>query len=300
MTWRIVSIGRNAKLDLKLGYLVIRYEDVVKIHLSEIAVLIIESTAVSITAALLCELSKYKIRVIFCDTSRNPYGELLPYYGSHDSVEKLRSQINWSDVNKSIVWSEVIKEKIRMQSMVLQGNGHHDASVQLHAYINEMKPGDTTNREGHAAKIYFNKLFGKDFSRKDDNPINSCLNYGYSIILAIVNREIAIAGYSTQLGIFHDNMFNHYNLGSDLMEPFRPLVDMFVVTRLPIKFDTDEKRDLISYITSDVKIDGKTSSFLNAVRVCVRSVIESTESGDSRQIKFCDYESKIHESNSVL
>ena len=90
----------------------------------------------------------------------------------------------------------------------------------LQGYLEEITYGDATNREGHAAKVYFNALFGKDFTRTDDLLINTALNYGYSILLSAFNREIVLNGYLTQLGLFHDNMFNRFNLASDLMEPF--------------------------------------------------------------------------------
>ena len=102
MTWRTVVISSNSKLDLKLNHLVIRTDVIRKVHLSEISVLIIESTAVSITAMLLCELNRRKIKVIFCDESHNPYGELIPYHGSHDSSDKLRQQIQWQDNVKTM------------------------------------------------------------------------------------------------------------------------------------------------------------------------------------------------------
>ena len=108
-----------AKLDLRLNYLVIRGRDLRKIHLSEISLLVIENTAVSLTAALLCELNKRKIKVVFCDERRNPYGELMPYYGSHDSTEKLRVQIKWKTDNKQGVWREIVRGKIINQRNVL-------------------------------------------------------------------------------------------------------------------------------------------------------------------------------------
>ena len=95
MSWRTVIISSTAKLDYQMGYLVIRKEEAIKIHLSEIEILMIESTAVSLTAALLCELTKKKIKVIFCDEKRNPSSELIGYYGAHDTSLKVRNQIAW-------------------------------------------------------------------------------------------------------------------------------------------------------------------------------------------------------------
>ena len=114
LSWRTVIIRNRAKLDLKLGYLVIRNEETLKIHLNEIAVLIIESTAVSLTSALLCEMTKKKIKIIFCDEQRNPQTELIPYYGSHDTSMRIRSQIELSNDIKGEVWTSVVKEKIKI------------------------------------------------------------------------------------------------------------------------------------------------------------------------------------------
>ena len=96
MSWRTIVISRSAKLDYKLDYLVIRQQEITRVHLSEISILMIESTAVSLTAVLLNELVRRKIKIIFCDEKRNPSAELLPYYGSHDTSAKVRKQTEWT------------------------------------------------------------------------------------------------------------------------------------------------------------------------------------------------------------
>ncbi|MPM57869.1 CRISPR-associated endonuclease Cas1 [bioreactor metagenome] len=290
MTWRIVVVSGIAKLDLRLNYLVIRGRDLRKIHLSEISLLVIENTAVSLTAALLCELNKRKIKVVFCDERRNPYGELMPYYGSHDSTEKLRVQIKWKADNKQSVWREIVRGKIINQRNVLSKYEREQYSM-LDEYAAKVELNDSTNREGHAAKVYFNALFGKDFTRHNNDPINSCLNYGYSVILSVVNRDIVSAGYFTQLGIFHDNTYNQYNLGSDLMEPFRPFVDDLVVEMGPEDITSAEKRRLIDLLNKEVTIDGKKNYLTNAIGIYCRSVLDSVCSGDLSVIKMCEYES---------
>ncbi len=240
MSWRTVVVSNSAKLDYQMGYLVVRREETVKVHISEIYMLIIESTAVSLTAALLCELTKKKIKVIFCDEKRNPSSELVSYYGSHDTSVKVRNQMGWGSEIKRTVWTEIVTDKIRKQAEVLTSWKKKESEM-LYQYIEEIAYGDTTNREGHAAKVYFNALFGMDFTRTEDNSINAALNYGYGIILSAFNREIAVNGYITQIGLFHDNMFNPFNLGSDLMEPFRPIVDHKVKMLEPQQFEHAEK-----------------------------------------------------------
>ena len=286
MTWRIVIVSSVAKLDLKLNTLVIRGEEVMRVHLSEIAVLVLENTAISITAALMCELNKRGIKVIFCDEKRNPYGELIPYYGSHDATEKLRCQIAWDKENAGMVWAEIVREKIMKQAQLLEESGRTDSAVHLVSFANEVQKNDVSNREGHAAKVYFNSLFGKGFSRDDNTPTNACLNYGYTILLSAFNREISIAGYYTQLGIFHDNTFNPFNLGSDLMEPFRPLVDKLVLEMDPVELTPESKKGLVDVLNQEVTIDGKRNYLLNAIRIYCRSVFDAVNERDIRLLRF--------------
>ena len=123
MSWRTIVVSNNSKLDYQIGYLVVRGEKTTKVHLNEIGTLIIESTAVSMTSYLICELIKNKVKVIFCDDKRNPSSELVPYYGSHDTSAKLRKQIEWTKDEKAHIWTEIVSEKIRQQAIILQKYG---------------------------------------------------------------------------------------------------------------------------------------------------------------------------------
>ncbi len=285
MSWRVVAITKRCKLDLRLNYLVVRGDETLRIHLSEISTLIIETTTVSITTALLCELTKRKIKVIFCDEKHNPSSELVPYYGSHDTSDKVRVQVKWTEAIKAEIWTEIIKEKIKNQAILLERLEKSEAKL-LRKYIYEVKLNDETNREGHAAKVYFNALFGMAFGRNEENYINSSLNYGYSIILSAVNREIVSLGYITQLGLFHDNMFNQFNLSCDLMEPFRPIVDEIVYNMQPKKFDIDEKIILMDALNKEVIIDNKKQYVNNAIKIYCKSVLDALDSNDISKMRF--------------
>lgn len=289
MSWRSVVVSSSAKLDYQMGYLVVRKDTIQKVHLSEIGLLIIESTAVSLTAALLSELVKHKIKVIFCDEKRNPSSELIAYYGSHDTSAKIRKQIAWSEETKASIWTEIVAEKIRKQRENLIYFGCSEEMV-LNGYLEELEFGDVTNREGHAAKVYFNAIFGKDFSRTSDCNINAALNYGYSIILSSFNREIVSNGYLTQIGLFHDNMFNPYNLASDLMEPFRIIIDRFVKEQAWGIFEKQQKMQLVDLLNMEVRINGRNELVSNAVKIYCRSVFDALEDKDISVIKFYSYE----------
>ena len=286
MSWRTVVITRRAKLDLSLNYLEIRGDEIKKIHLSEIGTLLLESTAISLTAALLCELVHCKIKVIFCDEKRNPLSELLPYYGSFDTSAKVRQQLTWDKDTKALVWAEIVSEKIRQQQALLIHIGHQKRADLLQRYIQEVASEDVTNREGHAAKVYFGGLFGMDFTRTEENTLNAALNYGYSILLSSFNREIVAQGYLTQLGIFHNNIFNPFNLASDLMEPFRPLVDRIVLEAQPFAFEREMRMKLVGVLDEKVMIDNQSQYVANAIRIYTRSVLEAMNQKSTETVKF--------------
>ena len=285
MNWRTVVISHTAKLDYQIGYLVVRGQETIKIHLSEIGILVVESTAVSMTAYLLSELVKKKIKVIFCDEKRNPSSELIPYYGSHDTSVKIRRQMEWSREEKATLWTEIVSEKIRKQAELLEQYGKTEAEL-LYQYINEIELGDVTNREGHAAKVYFNALFGKDFTRTEECPINAALNYGYALILSCFNREIVSNGYITQIGLFHDNMFNPYNLSSDLMEPYRVVVDRMVRGRRWKKFGSEEKHEMLQVLNQEVILERKKECVINAIKIYTKSVFDALNDKDISLIRF--------------
>lgn len=286
MSWRTVVITRQAKLEEKLNYLYVRdAESTTKIHLSEISVLMIESTAVSLTASLLCELSKRKIKVIFCDEKRSPQSELISYNDGCDTSLKLKKQIAWTEDFKKAVWTEIVREKILMQANLLYEMEKEECDM-LYRYIDEICFGDSTNREGHAAKVYFNSLFGKDFTRQNDSPTNAALNYGYSLILSCFNREIVALGYTTKLGLFHDNMFNCFNLSSDLMEPFRPLVDREVCTMFGDAFGKEEKAQLLGVLNQNVQFCGKSQAVANAIRLYCKCVTDALCENDLGKLRF--------------
>lgn len=283
MSFRTVVIKDRAKLDLNLNYLVCRGVEEKKVYIPEISVLILESTAISLTTALVSELIKNKVKIIFCDERHNPESELSPYYGAHNSSGVLLKQMRWNEANKQKIWTYIIKNKMSKQRDFLVELGFATEADMLTKYIDELQLNDCTNREGHSAKVYFNAIWGMDFSRRVEGYINSALNYGYSILLSCFNRAISSRGYLTQLGIWHKNEFNEFNLSCDLMEPFRVLIDKIVYFLDPN--EKEYKRRVLDIFDLKLKIDGKEQFFENAISIYVQSVIDAIENGDEKLIK---------------
>ena len=291
MTWRIVVIDNRAKLELKLSHLVVGQDGsgVQKIYLKDISHIIVNTTEASITFALLDGIVKNKIKLIFCDESRNPTAEVSALYSSYNTSEKIRLQIKWDEYTKGEVWQLIVKQKIKNQKNLLEVSGKSEYAL-LEKYIEEVELKDGTNREGHAAKVYFNALFGKSFSRSDDTNINAALNYGYSILLASINRQVVSNGYLTQIGISHDNIFNQFNLSSDLIEPWRWLVDNQVYNNKIEIFDKEEKIELINLINEFVTIDNKYCRVNQALEIYIRSVFDALNNRDVSLLRFPSYE----------
>ncbi|HAO6137017.1 TPA: type II CRISPR-associated endonuclease Cas1, partial [Listeria monocytogenes] len=229
MGWRTVVVNSHSKLSYKNQHLVFKsaYQHEM-IHLSEIDVLILETTDITLTTMLINCLVAENILILFCDDKRLPIGKVLPFYGRHDSSLQLSKQLGWDSELKSEVWTEIISQKILNQSTFLSMLNYDEKADSLIKLHETLEIFDPTNREGHAARIYFNQLFGNDFTREQENDINSGLNYGYTLLLSIFARELVKSGCMTQFGLKHSNQFNDFNFASDIMEPFRPLVDQIV------------------------------------------------------------------------
>ena len=285
MSWRVVVVSSRSKLDYKMGFMVVRSEEGERrIHLGDISVLILETTAVSITAYLLMELNERKIKVIFCDNQHNPAAEMIPMYGNYVSSGRIKSQIKWDEEIKGRVWQNITRAKIGNQAWALRKAGLPEKAEQLMEFAAAVKPGDPTNREGHAAKVYFNALFGMKFYRDQADVRNAILDYGYAILLACFNREIAAAGYLTQIGIWHDSAENAFNLGCDLMESFRPLVDVFALRSGFKEFEKDEKMATVNVLNSKIGINNTEQYLNNAIGIYAHSVFNALESGEVDKI----------------
>lgn len=275
MTWRIVVVNKRSKLSYQNNALLFKYsEGIEKIHLSEIHTILVETTDVVFTTSLIAKLVEYKVKLIFCDAKRLPTAELVPYYGSHDTSRSVATQIRWSPEFQKWVWTEIIHQKIKNQSLHLGFRGKFQEAKMLETYLLNLTEYDETNREGHSAKVYFNALFGMNFTRDTENDINAALDYGYTLLLSIFSREIVKNGNLTQLGLKHSNIFNPFNLASDLMEPFRPLVDEIVYEYQELTF-SDIKYSLFDLFSTTYLFHEKEMYLVNIIESYVRKILTS-------------------------
>jgi len=277
MSFRTVVITRQSKINYKNRFLVVKHDsDETYIHLSEIDTIIVDSISVSISAYLLKELSDNKINIIFCDEKHNPYGELSSFYSRHNSSKKIKEQFEWKKALKDELWAKIVENKIINQANLLK-KIHSEKYELVISYVTEITPGDKTNREGHSAKVYFNELFGKKFSRNDDSNINAALNYGYAVLLSTINKEIINNGFLTQMGIHHKNEYNEFNLTCDLMEPFRVLIDHFVYFNQKREFDKEYKLDIVNIFNKNYNYMGKKYILKDIIKMYVKNTLDAME-----------------------
>lgn len=290
MSFRTVIISKQSKISYKNRFLVVKQDaDEKYIHLSEIDTIIVDSIAVSISSYLLKELSDNKINIIFCDEKHNPFGELKSFYSRHNSSKKILEQIKWKNSSKDSLWKEIVKNKITNQALLLNKIKSKNYNLIL-SYVNEVKIGDKTNREGHAAKVYFNSLFGKKFIRNDDDKINAALNYGYAVLLSNINKEVINNGYLTQLGIHHKNEFNDFNLSCDLMEPFRIIIDSFVYYNQLREFNFEYKLDIVNLLNNKYKYQNKMYTLKDIIKMYVKNTLDCFENEVNDYKGFVYYE----------
>lgn len=283
MGWRVIIVNTHSKLSYQNNHLIFKSSSKSEmIHLSEIDLLICETTDISITTMLLKKLADENILTIFCDEKRLPSSQMLPYYGRHDSSLQLTRQISWLEDKKSDVWTDIIAQKIINQANHLSQLTFDDTASAIHVLLDALEPFDPSNREGHSARIYFNKLFGNDFTRDANNDINAGLDYGYTLLMSVFAREIVKMGCMTQLGLKHSNQFNDFNLASDIMEPFRIIVDQIVYGHRNKKFG-EIRRELFEMFATKY-VYGRQEMFLTNIASDYTKRVIAMMNGESDKI----------------
>ena len=258
MLKRSLVFSSPANLSLKDRQIVISLkespEDKITVPIEDIGVVIIDNPAVSITIPLLNYLADNNVIVVICNSKGVPSSTLLSFGTNHYQGEILQSQINITEPLKKGLWKQIIESKIKNQAALLNKLGRN--GDKLKSYYCNVKSGDTDNREGIAARIYFQELFGKGFVReRSQEGINTLLNYGYTILRAATARAVVGSGLFQGIGLHHHNRSNSFPLVDDLVEPYRPFVDEAVYQLLLnncLELSKNVKAKLISVLYADV------------------------------------------------
>lgn len=307
MIKRTLYFGNPAYLSVRLGQLEVRLPEVEKngtlpedfkasavkrIPVEDIGVAVLDNRQVTVTQSALEALLDNNAAVIVCDEHRMPSGLLLPLSGNTTQSERFRCQTEASQPLRKQLWQQTVQAKILNQSSVLYKRRKLDCG-NMEAWAKQVKSGDSENLEGRAAAFYWQALFGhiKDFRRdREGVPPNNLLNYGYAVLRAVVARSLVASGLLPTLGIHHHNRYNAYCLADDIMEPYRPYVDLLVAELVDdgtdvAKLTTEVKSRLLSIPVLDVAINGRRSPLMVGVGMTTASLYKCF-SGEIRKIAY--------------
>lgn len=263
MLKRTLFFGKPSRLSVKDKQLVIglkENDEIHKVPVEDIGYVVIENQQISFSVPLLQELMANNVAVIFCDASHMPNSMLLNLEGHHLQSEMFRFQIEASEPLKKNLWKQTVEAKIRNQSLLLHKLGKNGSL--LKPFYCNVKSGDTDNREGAAAKVYWQEMFGPDFIRDRYGMCpNNLLNYAYIVLRAAVARALTGSGLLPTLGLFHHNRYNAFCLADDIMEPYRPFADEIVFQLFQEgqrELTTETKADILKILANDVCFENTT------------------------------------------
>lgn len=259
MGWKTIIVGSECVVSVSLNRMKISVgEEYQTIPLADIDTVIFSHNKLVITIPLIAELISNNINIIICDKKNDPIGTFNAFNGHSLAFKQLNKQINWKLTRKKKLWKYIVEEKIQSEIDAIRHLIKESSSIELlTSYKNSVCTDDQTNREGVAARVYFQTLFGKDFSRDVDDAINHALNYGYKILASYISKCIVARGLLTQLGIHHIGEGNPFNLTYDFIEPFRVIIDIWVKSHIKEIFTTADKMDIIDLLNIKVNINKK-------------------------------------------
>ncbi len=263
------------------------------VPIEDIGVIIIEHPQITLTNKLIEKLIQNNVAVITCNSQHLPTGLILNLTGHSEQAERFRTQLNATLPLKKNLWQQTVKAKILNQAALLVERGIPVRN--MHQWAKDVTSGDTKNHEARAAAYYWNNLFDiPEFTRQRfGEPPNNLLNYGYAILRSIAARALVASGLLPAVGIFHHNKYNAFCLADDIMEPYRPFVDVIVSHIVDNQDDisqltTELKMQLASITAMDVVIDNKKSPLLVAMSRTTNSLYECF-AGISRKILYPAY-----------
>lgn len=309
MIKKTLYFGNPAYLSLKNAQLVIKIPEVEKNDtlpesfkvqtqvtrpIEDIGVVVLDNQRITITTGAIEALLENNCAIITCDHRSMPSGLILPLCGNTTQSERFRNQIDASLPLKKQLWQQTIQAKISNQASALSSCRGVEVGC-MRAWAKGVRSGDPDNFEGRAAAYYWRCMFGEQidgFTRdRDGVPPNNALNYGYAILRAIVARALVSSGMLPTLGIHHHNRYNAYCLADDIMEPYRPYVDEYVVQIIgrlgmpPEELTKAWKAELLLIPTLDVVISGKKSPLMVGVTQTTASLYKCF-SGELRKVAY--------------
>lgn len=286
MAYRHIVIRNPTRLSTKNEQLVIQQEQSIQIPLEDISTITIEEPAVTLTSVLISKCTEYHINLIICDQKRMPSGLLQPFHRHSRQLSVLEMQLGLSKPFKKRIWQQIVIRKLENQARCLELVHKADEAQKIYAISRSVESGDRTNREAYGARLYFSKLFGMDFNRRENDVKNISLNYGYSIIRSLVARALVRYGFTPSIGIFHDSQTNAFNLADDFMEVLRPFVDVTVSIYVnnDSVWSTEVREKLFSILHYEAVWKDEKQSITNGVDRMIQSFTTACREKNSKYL----------------
>ena len=281
MVWRSVMISRPAKLRREHYSLAIEQEKTAFVPFEDIAVIVLNHREITLTHPVLSACGEYGISLFATGETHHPSGVFLPFLPHSRATRWLRLQLDIPRPLQKQTWAAIVRCKIANQAACLSLAGVEGAD-RLESYARRVRSGDSEKMEGQAAAFYFAKLFGKDFQRGQERWANAALDYGYAVLRGTIARGLVAHGLLPSIGLFHASEQNAFNLADDLIEPFRPLVDLFVTKHLAAddaELQPDDKAALVGLLDVDMAMPRGVMSVLAAIEHAVESLARIYEGG---------------------
>ncbi len=258
-----------------------------RIPLEDIGVVVLHNPSITCTHVALQSFMAHKVAVVVCGKDHHPAGMLLPMEGHSIQAEIMCHQASAGEVLKRRLWRDIVRQKIRNQAMALSVVGM--SPKPLDTFASKVKAGDSDNMEGRTSRLYWTRLFGKNFRRdRYGGPPNALLNYGYMVVRAALARAVCGSGLHPSFGIHHRNRYNAFALVDDLIEPLRPLVDIRVY-RLwadgKVELTKDVRAELLSALSHTVEWNGQDSPLMVAMQRYTAS-LRKVYTGEQKELDF--------------
>lgn len=281
---RVVDIAKdNLFVSVLRGFLVVQEgrQELGRVALDDIGAVIAHAHGLTWSNNTFVRLGERGVPVVLCAANHAPIAIVWPVEGHHAQGARMRAQLAAPRPLSKQLWRQIVCAKIRMQGRVLELKGERAGAFD--SLARKVRSGDPENVEAQAARRYWKLLFGPDFTRDRHAPgANGLLNYGYTVLRALVSRAICAAGLHPTVGIFHANRNNAFALADDLMEPYRPIVD-HVVSRLvasgALDVTADAKKALAEIVTVDLQQGDFVSPLGQHINRLVHSLALSFENG---------------------
>lgn len=288
MVWRSVVISQPAKLKREHFSLVVEQDRSARVPFEDIAVIVLNHREITITHPVLSACGEYGIALYSTGDNHQPNGIFTPFLSHSRATRMLRLQLGIDKPSAKRAWAEIVKVKISNQGICLRLSGKTE-SDRLDSYARRVRSGDSENMEAQASAYYFPQLFGRGFDRSQASWTNAALDYGYSVMRGAIARALVAHGLMPSVGLFHRSEQNSFNLADDLIEPFRPLVDLHVCKNLPAivsgSLAPSDKISLVALLNNDVLMPRGQMTVLSAVEQATEAIVRLYDGGSEEVLE---------------